>query len=260
MGGSSGDAPQRDFSQEWPDIRQFENSQFGQVNAYGASSPLMNAAVQGALNFYGPILANGGELSPELARSVTQDTRNAFAARGNNYGNQSAVAEVMNREQFREGRVNTALAETTGVQNSLVSQFSSIVDPVLSYLSTLFQGNLAAQVQAQQANQGKEAGMFGGALSGAASIAGKVLPVVLGAAGSDERLKQKIRETGVKTKQGLPVKTFEYKTRPGVRFAGFMSKDVKKVAPEHVFVEPRSGIEFVSERFAPVQIGAMKGA
>ena len=131
--------------------------------------------------------------------------------------------------------------------------FSGLQNPILGYLGNLFGGNLQARVAQAQINQqgniasdNKTAGLIGGALSSIGSIAGA-------AAMSDERMKTKIRDTGLTTKEGVPLKTYEYKTRPGVRFLSPLAQDVEKKLPNQVLTDPVSGVKFVTG-FPVIQI------
>ena len=72
---------------------------------------------------------------------------------------------------------------------------------------------------------------------------------------SDERLKTKIKSTGLKTEDKVPIKTFEYKTNPGVPWVGVMAQDVLKKKPDAVYTDPVSGIKMIAPEFAPIRIG-----
>ena len=67
----------------------------------------------------------------------------------------------------------------------------------------------------------------------------------------------KIRATGLKTVEGIPVKSWEYKTRPGVRYISPMAQDIEKVAPEAVYTDPLSTIKLIDiTRFPILKVSA----
>jgi len=150
------------------------------------------------------------------------------------------------------------LNQLLGVGNAGVSQFGGLTNPILGYLGNLFGGNqqaaiAQAQINAQQNAAGSAKG--GGALQGIGSIVGAVLPLVF----SDKNLKTKIKSTGFKTEDDIPIKTFEYRTRPGVSFMGVLAQDIEKKRPRSVWTEPVSGIKLVSPEFAPIEMEKRNG-
>lgn len=265
--GGGGSAPQRKFGQEWPSIKGFENKQFGQLRNYVRGQPLLQTAedlalwssdaltkptAQAAIDWILPILQGGGR-SAQTTREGQQDARAAFGARGNIGGNQAIAGEILGTQRAREQQygwaqgmmgqaqntVTSGLNQLLGTQQTEVSTFAAIVDPVLQYLSTLFAGNQQAQLAAQQASQGKTAGLAGGALNALGSIGGAALMA------SDERLKEKIRDTGISTEEGIPLKIFRYKDDPQKRdILGVVAQDVEKRRPDAVHEHP-SGFKFV---------------
>ena len=267
----------RSFGQERPDIKKGYTLQKNQLGQYVQSQPLLKTAQGGVLDFWGnmfgpnsalatgyanniaPIIASGGALTPAGERDVAQATRASFADRGNVTGNQALGAELLNRESAQQNRLNTALGQAgqiqgietgglnqlLGVQSGEVGTFSQLNNPILAYLGNLFGGNQQASIaqaqinqQANQANQAKTSDTIGQAISSVGTIAGA-------AAMSDERIKTKIRDTGVKTKDKIPFKVFEYATRPGVKFLGHTAQDVEKKRPDAVITDPVSGLKMV---------------
>ena len=224
------------------------------------------------------IIENQGALSPEASREAAQYSRTVGAQQygageSRQLGNLSN--EILNRQSAREARYNTALGQYTGTQGAIqglqsgglnqllgVAQgsqnvYSGLTNPILSYLGNLFSNNLQgriAQAQINQqgniANDNKTSGLISGALSSIGSVAGA-------AALSDERVKMKISDTGLKTPEGVPMSTWEYQTRPGVRFLGVTAQDLEKKLPEKVLTDPVSGIKFVTG-FPIIQISPMK--
>ena len=70
--------------------------------------------------FNDPVLASGGALTEEQERDVSQRTRGVLGAQGNLHGNQALGSELLNRQQFRDDRYNTALSrQAGGIQTNL---------------------------------------------------------------------------------------------------------------------------------------------
>lgn len=221
MGGSSGSGPQRKIGQEWPQILQEYRQTFagpggGAIGRFTRNQPLAGAAQSAALSSQAAIapvaaaalnptpgavspaatLASGGALTPEEAANVSQRTRAIFAAQGNVGGNQALGAEVLGTRQAQEQAYNQALAQVGGIQNlqtggisqltstlgANIGAYTGVTDPLLQYSGNLFGQNLQVAQAAQQANQGKQAGITGGAIKGGSSIIADVLPLVLAAA------------------------------------------------------------------------------
>ncbi len=153
------------------------------------------------------------------------------------------------------------LNQLLGTLGGGVSAFGGLTNPILGYLGNLFSGNQQTQIassqinaQQQQANSAKGAG----AASGIGSVISTVLPIAL-AAFSDERTKTKMKDTGMTTQSGVKLKTFEYKTNPGVRFLGATAQDIEKKLPSAVFTDPRSGLKMIdTTQFPIMQISALK--
>ncbi len=267
---------------------------------------------------FGPaaITRTGGALTPQMARDVSQQTRNISVAQGSAQSPGALGTELLNRDAYRQQRYNTALQQEQGLlgqqqgvygqqaavtgqgaglsgllanltgqkaglvgqragllgqqqglqtgglnqllgtQGANVSGFTGLQNPILAYLGNLFGGNqqasiAQAQVNAQQ-NQANSSKM-GGIAGGAGSIIGAVLPALM--AFSDKRMKQKIRGTGLKTEEGVPIKTFEYKAQPGQRILGVMAQDVEKVRPDAVLTDFRSGLKFIDRTKIDIPMG-----
>lgn len=173
-----------------------------------------------------------------------------------NAGLTGQKAGLLGQEQaLQTGGLNQLL----GVGNAAVSQFGGLTNPILGYLGNLFGGNQQAAIAQAQINAQQNAA---GQAKGGSTIGGIISAVgpILGAVMSDERTKTKIKGTGLKTKHGVPLKIFEYKTKPGVPFIGVMAQDLKKKLPAEVFTDPVSGVEMVSLPFSPVRVRVQKKA
>lgn len=66
--------------------------------------------------------ANGGFLSPEEQRMLDQESRAAFAARGTALGQQSSLAEVLNRYNYRQAREQQLFQTGIGLGTYLQQQ------------------------------------------------------------------------------------------------------------------------------------------
>lgn len=157
---------------------------------------------------------------------------------------------IQNLQSGGLNQLNTTAANQQNV-------FSGLTNPILGYLGNLFSNNMQGRIaeaglnqQGNIASDNKTAGLISGVLSSIGSVAGA-------AAMSDERVKQKIRDTGVTTKEGVPLKTWEYRTRPGVRFLSPLAQDVEKKLPNQVLTDPVSGVKFVVG-FPVIQISPME--
>jgi hypothetical protein len=244
-GGGAPDIPERDISDEWPQIktlfkgnenqyRQFWKKKdpilrglYSQARDYQRSptSPLLTELqTQGLEQLKGgpsPLLtelqsqagadlALGGEISPEEARDVEQQTRAGFAARGNVLGNQALGAELLNREKYQRERQGERRQFATGVEGlsegdisrrfglgmgvqGLSAQdvaqrfqlpesvlgtgteaYTKLTNPLLAYASDLFSSNQNAAANEAIAGANKSSGTSSGIMSTIGSIAGAV--------------------------------------------------------------------------------------
>lgn len=215
-------------------------------------------------------IASGGAATPQQARDTNQATLANASAAGSAFSPNTLGQLALNEDSARQGRLNTAygrlgsiqglqtgaeglatggLNQLLGVGNAAVGQFTGLTNPILAYLSQAFgqqtQAQIAnAQISAQQGAQSK--GMIGDIIGGVAKVAGSA------AMASDERIKKNIRDTGETTPEGVPLKTFQYRTRPGVTFLGVLAQDVERKVPSAVGEDPVSGIKFVDARRFPI--------
>ncbi len=259
----------RNFRQEQPTLTQGYGFQQDQYNQFVQNNPLLNAANQSALGYNTDLNAGMPSLwnpSAEEERNWQQQARTTAAAQGTAHTTGALGSELLNRQSNLLGRASQIQGLQTGGLNQLlgtlgggVSAFGSLTNPILGYISNLFSGNqqtqiAQAQINAQQnaAGQAKGGSTIGGAISAIGPILGAVL--------SDERLKTKVEPTPLSISD-VPLKTWEYKTRPGVRFIGAMAQDIEKVMPSAVGTDPVSGVKFVdSAQFPVIQISALKAA
>lgn len=204
------------------------NTALGQYNAATGQISALDQAAQG-------LGTNLAQVRQGLGLGLAQGIQ---GLRSSDIAQRTGLAgAIQNLQSGGLNQLNTTAANASNV-------FAQTTNPILSYLGNLFSNNLQgsiAQAQINQqgniANDNKTAGLIGGALSSIGSVAGA-------AAMSDERVKEKIKETGLETEAG-PLKTWEYKTKPGVRYLGHMAQDVEKRLPDRVLTDPLSGIKMV---------------
>jgi hypothetical protein len=271
-------------------VRPWQQFYTNQLNRFGRNQPLLRTAEKGALGFwdqlpglisqisgltpnlqsaygyYGDIIKNRGQLSPEQTRDIQQQTRETAAQYGTGRQLGTLGTELLNRQQAREARLQTAiqgeqglassisglvgqqqglqtggLNQLTGVETAKVGNFVPIAQLAQTFPLANLQSEIAqAQIAAQQqiAGQNKAGSTAGGITSALGSVLGAV-------AMSDERLKKNVKATGLQTKEGIPIKTFEYRANPSKRYAGVVAQDVEKVSPQRVVTDPRSMIKYV---------------
>lgn len=87
--------------------------------------------------------ANGAELSPEEQRSIEQQSRAGYAARGTALGGQSNLAEVLNRYNARQAREQQLVALGTGLGGYFQQQSA----PALTsfYQQPMYAGSFGGQ-------------------------------------------------------------------------------------------------------------------
>ena len=86
--------------------------------------------------------------------------------------------------------------------------------------------NYNAQAAANIAGANNTAALYAAGIKAVGSLAGGAIGA------SDRRLKKNIRETGEKTREGIPIKTFQYRgTKAPPTFRGVIAQDVEKKVP-----------------------------
>jgi hypothetical protein len=272
-----------------------------QTTARMADSPLLTSLNQQAQD----ALARGGQLTPEEIGQLSQSARARFAASGLVNGNQAIGAELLSRDAATRQRLAAAQALATGVQglntqqtglvqqgtnvlrNALPDPFQTVLgrpsntsimpvnqlfNPTNPYFQDLYNTNYNAQAAANIAGANNNAAITGAVIKSIGQVAGAA------AGASDERLKTDIRVTGEKTSEGIPIKTWRYRSAqrtgspvkrplpppppaPRRRFKGVIAQDVEKAirkgkaALGSVLMEPLSGFKVVdySKIDAPMQ-------
>jgi hypothetical protein len=186
---------------------------------------------------------SGYNLPPALQRVVQQDIRGAQAARGNIYGNAPISAEAAYGAKNSADLYNTHLAQAgTFLGMPSPAQVDRAPGYTAGGLATANSvGNNAFQAALNTPNPWATA--LGGAASGAATGAsvgggwGALIGGVVGGAGgylsSDERMKENIVDTGERTRDDIPIVTFNYKDG-FTRFRGVIAQMVEKIRPDAV--------------------------
>lgn len=203
-------------------------------------------------------LSLGGDMTGAMKNQFQSEIRGAQTARGGSpYGAAGTYGEAAYQsdkaQQLYQQRLNNAgqflnlrtpeanMAFVNPVQAPNQFQF---VNPNAGYLGQQI-GQQGYQNQLAAYSLGNQGGGWQGALGGAASGAaaggsfgggyGAAAGAVLGGVGgyfSDRRLKQNIKYTGEKTRDGIPRAEFDM---DGKRMRGVIAQDVFKVRPDAVF-------------------------
>lgn len=225
-------------------------------------------------------LASDGKLSPQEKRALDQQTRTAFADRGNLYGNQAIASELLSRDAAVRARQQQAQQFATGVQglnqaqNDFVGRGTQIFGTTLSdpyqavigrssgaagsggsYPQTIgtgtkmfdplnpYAGDLyQSNFNAQNANNIAQANAQNAQTSGYIQLGTSILGALL----SDKRIKTNIKKTGEKTEDGVDIYEWEYKTDPKKRrYRGVMAQDQAKADPDSVITDELTGIKLI---------------
>jgi len=123
---------------------------FQQAQGVGGINQALQQYTQQKL---GGLQANGANLSPEEQRTLDQQARAGYAARGTALGGQSNLAEVMNRYNARQAREQQLVALGTGLGGYFQQQSA----PALTsfYQQPMYAGSFGGQA-AQNAMMGQQ--------------------------------------------------------------------------------------------------------
>ncbi len=154
-----------------------------------------------------------------LAANQAQGQAQDLALNSAGFGNQALQQQFQNNLTGRSQGINELLSLLGGSQ---VQQPQAPGTPQTGINGTDVTGNAWNQYNAQQ-NQSNSFWNGLGALGG--TVGGWLF--------SDRRLKTDIRDTGMETPGGIPVKDFRYKGSPMMQ-RGVMAQDVKREQPEAV--------------------------
>jgi hypothetical protein len=134
-----------------------------------------------------------------------------------------------------------------------------LFDPYNAYAQDIYNTNYNAQAATNIANANAQAAtnagywsLLGNLLGGGAQVGSSYAQYA-----SDKRIKTNVKATGKKSPEGIPIKTFTYKTDPKKRkYRGVMAEDVEKVRPRAVVTDPITGLKAVdySQLKTPFQL------
>lgn len=239
-------------------------------------------------------LNSGGQLSAQEERAADQTSRSAFSDRGTLFGNQSIGSELLNRDAMVRARQQQAQQFAAGVQGlnqqqndftgraaqifgtQLSDPFQAILgrssgaggggngnqqmigtgarlfNPTDPYAADIYNSNFNAQAANNIASaNAQNAGTSTAITAGTSLLAGLL---------SDKRVKKNIKDTGEKTKDGIPIKTSRYRTDKKNRlFRGVMAQDVEKVRPDAVTTDWLSGLKRVRYDMIDAPLQEVKG-
>jgi len=252
----------------------------GQLRSRMTDTPILralNSQAQAGLD-------SGGQLSPQEVRALNQQTRAGFSARGNVMGNQSLGAELLSRDAAVRQRQQQAQQLASSVQglnqaqndfvgrgtqifgSTLSDPFMAVLgrssgaagsgagagagttpigantrlfDPLNPYAEDLYNTNYNAQAAANIANSNQSSAQTNALIGAGGTLLGALLL-------SDKRLKKNVRSTGRKTRDGIPVKRFSYRTdRTNRTYEGVLAQDVARRRPDAVVTDRVSGLKAV---------------
>jgi hypothetical protein len=131
------------------------------------------------------VIGNQGGLTQQEMRSSDQQTRAAFQARGNLFGNQAIGSEVLNRDEYKWRKLQQALglAGTTEQllgypEQQATGNYATLANPLYGLAAAQLGAQTQAQIaQAEAASQGKSgtSGLIGSGIGAIGSIAGAAL-------------------------------------------------------------------------------------
>jgi hypothetical protein len=244
-GGEAFDPTLRSWSGEWPTIKKGYKGQEKQFWQFGQKDPLLGAAIpfaRSGLEAVSPwtqsILASQGKLTPAQQTAAEQEIQTGAAQTGMGHSPANLFNRALNRLNYMRQNVGyamgvrgQALQPVLSTSETAQKVFSGLTNPMLNYIGQIFDFNANAQNAASIAGANKQAGTSGGIMSTVGSLASAIGPML---AMSDKSLKAKIRGTGAKTVEGIPIRTFEYKRAPGRRILGLVADEVLKKRPDAV--------------------------
>jgi hypothetical protein len=127
------------------------------------------------------VIGNQGGLTPQESRASDQQTRGAFQARGNLFGNQAIGSEVLNRDQYKWQKLQQALglAGTTEQllgypEQQATGNYATLTNPLYGLAAAQLGAQTQGQIaQAEAASQGKSGtgSLIGSGLGAIGSVA-----------------------------------------------------------------------------------------
>lgn len=226
------------------------NAQNGIGNGDQARDQAVNAAYNQSTSRLDPQFAQAQEqMNAQLAAQGLDPTSQAAQTQQQNFGRQQNDAY--------QSAMNSAIAGGTAAQQATFGENLQAYNAPLTQLESmngLYSPGNTSGLQALQSGQQYTAAQNAAAAQTVGAVAGTVASVA-----SDERVKQNIHRLPVDAVPGVPLSTFEYKTKPGEPQVGVIAQDLEGVAPQHVAQGP-DGIKRVSQAFAPLPLQAAQAA
>jgi len=176
-----------------------------------------------------------------LAANTAQGQAQDLAMGSANFGNNAQQQQYTNQLTGRNQNINELLSLLGGSQ---INQPSFSQTPQTGINGTDVGGNAW---NAYQANQ-NQSNQFWNGVGSLGATAASFLPYVF----SDERLKTDIRDTGMKTPGGVPIKDWRYKGSPMMQ-RGFIAQDVQKKQPGAVARIPTPKGGFLAVQYGNVR-------
>ena len=125
------------YANQIPGLQNQANSQFGgyQGQLTGLTNKLGTQSAEisqwlGSPNGPAGIIQSGGALTPQMSRDVSQQSRAIEAAQGTAHSTGALGNELLNRDQYRQQRYNTALQQGQGLlgqQSGIIGQRGNLV-------------------------------------------------------------------------------------------------------------------------------------
>lgn len=125
-------------------------------------------------------IQSGGALTPQEDRAVTQNTNADFQSRGNLFGNQAIGSLALNRDIYKQQKLQTALGEAGQTEQLLgypeqqqTGNYATLTNPLYglaaAQLGAQTQAGIAGQ-QAASANKGGTSSLIGSGVGALATV------------------------------------------------------------------------------------------
>ncbi len=203
-------------------------------NQYGIDIQNLNQNALNAQNQFGLNVQQGNIAQQGLAGSLAQSAANS-----------SGILTNSGLQILGLGNLNANANPSQSIQDQ-----SNLFNPFMEVGTGIANANYNAQQAQSIADDNNDAALWGSLINAGGSLLG-------GAIGSsDERIKKNIKTVG-KSRSGIPIKTWVYKTDPKKkRYSGAMAQDVERFNPYAVHTDPMTGMKSVDYSQIDVQMEA----
>jgi hypothetical protein len=175
MGGGAPSIPQRNLGAELGQtFGAFKKQELPAYQSFVGSEPILAGLSSYYSKYLDPTLQSGGALSREAEGDVYRQTGNLFAETGQLHGNQFIGQELLNREQYRQQRLQQAVNQSMGIESARTGNFMALLAPLLGFSQDVFSSNQNAAAAQAAAAGNKQAGTTSGILGTVGSVAGAV--------------------------------------------------------------------------------------